>query len=72
MNCLRYNFLLLMHSALTPSLPAACREEEQSVSVCVCSCILGGWGGGGGGGKGLLGEKEGLSGAGVDFCPPTC
>lgn len=40
MNCLRYNFLLLMHSALTPSPLAACREGSVCTSVsdevCVC------------------------------------
>lgn len=77
MNCLRYNFLLLMHSALTPSLPAACREERlECVRLHVCVCELGVcvparvcvyWGGVGRGGAEEV--KAGVGGAGVDFCP---
>lgn len=68
MNCLRYNFLLLMHSALTPSPLAACRDgrrerERESkcmdVSVEVCVCVLEE-------GKGLGGDDDETEGV---FCP---
>lgn len=59
MNCLRYNFLLLMHSALTPSLLAACREALSDcvcVRVCVKQCVK-------------EGRKEEEEDDGADFCP---